>query len=346
MHPYKLRALAALCSAFLFSTALFAANGHEVRRGVIADPERELVFIGLPVSGVEAVDSSSGRSVWKSDAGALPLASDDRTVLVRGEEKPAGPRLPIALLDVATGQKSAEAVVTLPEGVRALVTAQKGRTFTTTAVAEANGFLVTWTYFETVIQGVTPLEGEMPPVRTVSGAFRVNAAGKVIELPEPPSLPDRANEPWRAGNVLASIEGGRGEAMTLKRREAGSGAPLPDVVLSRRALLGLPSADRRHIVVSERAGEGSTTDPEYRWAIVSLENGTRIGELRRNVSAAPFFLTRDNVVYESRPHGYKSGESWIVRPLELEAVRLSGGIPVWNREIRDLDYRGVLPPQR
>jgi hypothetical protein len=144
--------------------------------------------------------------------------------------------------------------------------------------------------------------------------------------------------------VSARTEGGRGEPLTLKRTETASARPLPDQILSKHAVTFVPSSDQRHLLVSERVGEGGPDDPEYLWIVFAGDTADRATELRRDVSAAPFFVFSDSVVFESRPHGYVRGEVWVNEPLEIEAVRLSTGVPKWKAELRDLSYRGPRPP--
>jgi hypothetical protein len=113
-----------------------------------------------------------------------------------------------------------------------------------------------------------------------------------------------------------------------------------------RALVALPSADRKHLLASVRVGTGGPADPEYEWSIFSLETGERLGQLRRDVSALPFFVWKDCVVFESPPQGFRRDGNWIEEPLEVRAVRLPGGERVWHRAVRDLEYRGPMPGVR
>jgi hypothetical protein len=134
--------------------------------------------------------------------------------------------------------------------------------------------------------------------------------------------------------------------LTLKRWDALTGVAFPDRVLLQKAIVALPSADESLLLGSERVGEGGPEDPEYRWSIFSLETGERLAEIRRDVSAAPFFIWDGNVVFESRPYGYRIGEVWVDEPLKIRAVRFSRGVPVWDRAVRHLEYRGPVPPAR
>jgi hypothetical protein len=366
MHPTTTR-VAALVILLLFSaTALFAqpkttdARTFELRRGVIVDGGRGAVYIPQPNGAVEAIDLSAGRVLWTYSDAALPLTVDGSLLVVQGEEKLAG-RLPIAVLDLqAGGRKVVDAVIPLPNDVRALVTDDLQRSFRATAQRDGDAFLISWTYKEIVIQGMARAPEEPLPTRIVSGAARVHiATGRVMASPAitPRPTTDAAAErikaihtldemPLQVGNVVALAKGGPGEALTLKRWDVRTAAALPDRELSKKAVVALPSAEKKYVLASERVGQGGPQDPEYRWQIFSLQSGERVGELRRDVSAAPFFVWNENVIYESRPHGYRVGEVWVDEPMKIRALRLSQGAQSWDRPVRHLEYRGPVPPVR
>jgi hypothetical protein len=140
------------------------------------------------------------------------------------------------------------------------------------------------------------------------------------------------------------VEGGRGGPLTLRRWEAAAGRPLPSVTLVEAAVTALPSADQTHLLASERAGKGGPSDPEYLWSVFSLETGGRVGEVRSDVSAAPFFVWKDALVFRSQPRGYRRQGRWVEEPLQIRALPLRGGAPLWERPVRDTAYRGVMPP--
>ena len=353
---------ATLFILLLFCTAsLFAqVRPFELRRGIIVDGGRSAVYIPRPEGAVEAVDLAAGRVLWTYSEAALPLTVDGSLLVVQGETKQSG-RLPIAILDLqGGGRKVVDAVIPLPGDVRALVADELQRSFRATAQREGDAFLVFWTYKETPVQGKFHTPDEPLPTRIVSGAARVQiATGHVVaSAATPPRQPaDAAAErvkaihmlpemPIRAGNVVALTKGGRGEKLTLQRWDANTAEALPDRELSQRAIVALPSAEQKYVLATERVGRGGPQDPEYRWQIFSLESGERLGELRRDVSAAPFFLHGENVIYESRPYGYRVGKVWVEEPLKIRALRLMEGAQAWDRPVRHLEYRGPVPPVR
>jgi hypothetical protein len=341
-------------------SAATATRVFELRHGVVIDAARGAVYVGEPKRGIDAVDLSTGRSLWRSAEAALPLALHGQLLAAQEEEAQPGPRLRIAVLDVEDGgRKVIDSAAALPADARALVADQLGRSFRATAESDGNGFLISWSYKETLVQGIARPPGEPPPTLVLSGAIRIGLDGcaattdAAAARPQPNAdqMAERLmkseglpNPPWRAGSVLAITVGGRGGPLTLKRWDARTGQALPGLVLLKQALVALASTDKTHVLASERVGAGGPGDPEYRWSIFSIETGEKVGELRRDVSAAPFFVWRDIVIFESQPHGYRNGDTWVDEPLKIIAIRCSTGESVWDRAVRGVEYRGPTPP--
>jgi hypothetical protein len=352
-------ALAAGVASIFFPALSFAAQPESpflLRRGAIVEPVRGAAYVAKPNGTIDAVDLASGRTLWTSDA-AMPLGVDNGLLVAQVEEKPrATERLLVVVLDAARGSKISEASIALPAGVRGHVADEKGRWFYAVAERQGANFLISWFYRVTFISGVAPNAAQPQQTRYYAGSARLHPeTGRVVaadggEVSETPGrwklhgAPPAA--PWQVGNVSARTEGGRGHTLTLKRTETGSGRPLPDHVLSKQAITTMPSADQRHVLASERVGEGGPDDPEYRWLIYATDSAEKATELRRDVSAAPYFVFGDSVILESRPHGYRSGELLIEKPLEIHAIRLTTGVPKWEVEVRSLEYRRSAPTAR
>lgn len=346
-------ALAAGVASILFPVLSYAAQPESVfllRRGAIVDPARGAAYVAKPNGTIDAVDLASGRTLWTSNAAAVPLGADDGLLIAQFEEKPrATERLQVVVLDAAGGGKVSEASIALPAGVRGLVNDERGRSLRVTAEREGALFLVSWYYKDARTSGIASEEREHT-VRRFAGSARVHPrTGKIVasdgglvdEVPgkwkkygTPPA------PPWRSGNVSAQTEGGRGGPLKLKRTNTANGQPLPEQTLSNQAITAVASADQRHLLAGERVGEGGPDDPEYRWAIFALDTAERATELRSDVSAAPFFVFGDSVILESSAHGYLLGDVRVDEPLEIQAVRLSTGVAKWDVELRDLAYRG------
>ncbi|HET7434971.1 MAG TPA: hypothetical protein VFN10_09700 [Thermoanaerobaculia bacterium] len=313
---------------------------------VIVDASRNLAVIGTPAGAIEAIDVASGRSVWASSDAVLPLGVNGDVILARGIDSPPRARLPLIVLD-ANGRTIRTAFAPLPEEVVALVQDDLSRRFRATATPQGNGFVVTWTFFELEMRGSADAADREPESGQFSGSFRFEpASGAIASL----NVPDEAGAvqrgAWRSGRVLASVEGGRGEALVLRRQDSATGQQISDEQISRHAIADLRSSDGAFVMVSERVGAGGPDDPEYRWSVWSLDTGAKAMELRRDVSATPFFVASETLVYVAHPHGKSIGGVWVDEPLKLEALRLSNGTPQWQRAIRDVRYTGEVPPGR
>ena len=352
----KRAALAAAVAGIFFPVLSFAAQPESpflLRRGAIVDPAHGAAYVSKPNGTIDAVDLASGRTLWTSDEAALPLGTDGGFLVAQVEEKPrATERLQVVVLEAAGGGKVSEASIALPAGVRGLVSDERGRSLRVTVEREGALFLVSWYYKDGRITGIAPGQ-DQPTVRRFAGSARVHPqtgrvvasdGGLVNEVPgkwkkygTPPA------PPWQSGNVSAQVEGGRGGPLRLKRTNSGNGQQLPEQTLSKRAITAVASADQRHLLASERVGEGGPDDPEYSWGIFVLDTAELATELRRDVSAAPFFVFGDSLILESAAHGYLLGDVRVDEPLEIQAVRLSTGVAKWDVEIRDLTYRGPNP---
>jgi hypothetical protein len=351
--------LVVLLAGMLTPIAGFAAQPSIpflLRRGTIVDSARGVACVAKPNGRIDAVELAGGRTLWTSADAALPLGVYQGLLAAQFEEKPwATERFQVVFLDVASGRKVSEATITLPAGVRALVADEKGKSFRATAQRQGILFLVSWYYKENLVNGIAPKVGE-PTMRLFAGSALISPQtgtvgsvdeGQVGDVPEQwKTYGSPPPPPWQPGTVSARTEGGRGGPLTLKRTDAGSGRQLQDRTLSNQAIAAVPSADQRHLLASERVGEGGPDDPEYRWVIFAMDTADRATELRRDVSAAPFFVFSDSVIFESTPHGYLRGGVRVDEPLEIQSIRLSSGVPKWKVELRDLSYLGPRPPAR
>jgi hypothetical protein len=357
--PFPSRRFFVLSLLFFTGTLVLAEpmpRGVELRRGVILDGLAANGYFSVPGGGIEAVDLATGRTLWTSEDAALPLALYGRLLVTQAEDERPMSRLRIVVFDVeGRGHKVIESTIPLPEDVDAVVDDELTRSFRASVAPDAGGFVVSWLFKDAAIEGMKRSE-EVAPEREVTGAAHIDlATGRAVAVAPRRAIADALAErlkasnvlaqlPWRTGDVLAATEGGRGGPLLLKRWDALTGAALPDRQLVSKGLVALPSADRSHLLASERAGEGGSADPEYRWSLFSAESGEPVGELRRDVSASPFVLSDGNIVFETPPNGFRSGGAWIEEPLKIRAVHLSNGNPIWDREIRDLRYRGPVPP--
>jgi len=313
--------------------------------GALVDLARGTAYLGAPAGGVEAVQLESGSLLWSTEAASLPLALNDGALLAQGDEARSDPPLALVVLNTAEAGKTLFQMTTpVPRGVRARVTDSARGAFRVQARAVDRGFALNWTFRENPPHDMPP-EGRNVAPSVSNGALLVDLKARRVE-------PLIADGSLRAGSdglapsaaVRARVEGGRGDALTLKRWNPHTRDALPDRVLLEKALLSLPSADERHLLAVERVGGGGPGDPEYRWSIFVLESGERVAELRRDSSAAPFVVWKDLMLVVSPPQAGERDGRWIEEPLSLLAIDAKSGAPRWRRALRDLEYRGAPSP--
>jgi hypothetical protein len=99
------------------------------------------------------------------------------------------------------------------------------------------------------------------------------------------------------------------------------------------------SADKRHIMASERVADDKTW-AKYRWIVFDRATNKRIGEFRTHLAFAPFVVRDSTLIYETTPY-VNAGKS---EPAKLRGVNLANGQETWNVEVREVSFRGPYPP--
>ncbi len=338
----------------------------ELAPGVVVDGLRPALYIMRPGGGIEAVHPDSGEVHWNSHEGDKPLWASGDLLLAQREPGPNAGSLSLALIDVTRGGRETRRLeVPLPDQVSATVQQGLGLAFTTTSRLYDDDVLITWRFVRRDISGAPPA-GPQPPPDVWEGALQVDLdAAEAVEIDPtearqtalaqlPTTIRHRVESgelrvpPPRVGQVFASVTEkdrlGGGLRLVLDRWDAESGRPLPEIVLlDRRPVARLVSADRHHLLVAtvEEAGAWE----RYRWTIHSLETGEAVATARSFMSVAPFFVRGGLLIHVRQPHRRLVGDEWIARGLELRAVSFADGQEQWTRPVRDTGFRGPLPPQ-
>ncbi len=144
--------------------------------------------------------------------------------------------------------------------------------------------------------------------------------------------------------IVARVEAeGDKSRWVLERRDQITGdvvasvpLPVPDPVA------GFPSADGRHVLISERLPRDGALS-RYRWSIYS-SSGTLAGAVENRQSLAPFIVIDGLLITESPAHGSRVDDRWIEESRKLVAIDLENGLQRWQAPIRDTAYRGPRRP--
>ncbi|MEM1206805.1 MAG: hypothetical protein AAGN66_26460 [Acidobacteriota bacterium] len=308
-----------LISAMLMATAAAAtpSSSTMVRDGVVVDVERSMAFLAAPDGGIEAVDLTAGAVVWTSKAADKPLAVTGDLLIAQAEPTVAG-SLEIAALPLnAPNRRSMSASVPLPEGLWSRLDNGLSRTFQAWAQPADGELLVVWNASQNsaTLQGYlrSEREGQAPrnlPVQLEGAATIDLASGRVAEAP------------------IA-------EATVRPRTLA---VDTPHTSYSRTYL----SADGRHVLSSQHSANRDWTRA-HRWTIEDRATGQVIGEIDHFLGTAPFVVVGRSLIFESRPHVLRRDGEFVSAPLEVRAVDLTDGTPLWTRELRDAEFRGPFP---
>lgn len=336
-------------------------KAFEFRPGILVDPADGVVYVMSQDRGIDVVDLSSGKRVWRTTRADKPLLLSG-TLLVA--QRDVADRLRIVGLDTAdSGALLFRADVELPEGVRASLDDGLGTSFSVSARRHQDDLIISWRFFKQYISGVAPLPGETASAEQFSGAARIEIGTGQVEVVGPSELPpsSEARLPenvallvetgallgpvYHAGDVVAvatRVSDEVGRRVVLHRWHSVNGQPLPDVTLFEGGLtLRYASADNRHLLAS-MAGESD--GPAWAWVIYSLETAEVVAEIRNTMPGAWFFLWDSSLMHESRPSRRLVDGKWLDEPLKIRAVELTTSAERWSWPVRDTAYGGPYPP--
>jgi hypothetical protein len=301
--------------------------------GAVVDAARGIAYVAQPQGGIEALDLSTGKAVWRSAAAAKPLALVGGALLAQDEPGNDG-ALRLATLDAATGAERMRAELALPVGISATVTDNLRGTFRVRAgVLEGeSSVVIAWT-----AAAAPPLRGFLPPdlSRTPVGAPAA-------------AVPAARAGGFRRGAARLDLAAGRltpvldSEAVGLAAALDRSLAPAASAeAAGESGFAGLPSIDGRHALTSERV---AGTLHAYRWSISDRATGAVVAVLDAPVSFAPFVVAGPKVIYLAQPSLWRENGVTIRQELRLRALDLATGAVGWQAVVRDSAYRGPIPP--
>lgn len=300
---------------------------QKLRDGVIVD--HDTAYISAPNQSVSAIDLLNGSVRWNSSNGALPLALNGNRLLTQVEPTPATQsRLELAVLNTAqSGARLQQASRALPAGVRAIIGETLRGKFRVAADREDGTALVAWDFQPRVPQGIAPRPDATDPQaraaapatpapgQTMRGTLRVNMTS----------------------GAIAPVTAAAPPAPLLRKLTATERSGVASTLAARDPYV---SADGAHLAVSERIADDRTWN-KYRWSIYDRGSGQSLGAIATHVSIAPFVVRNSRVIFTTTPYVHRElGE----QPAKLRAYDLTSGSEAWSVEVRDLEYRGPVPP--
>lgn len=343
----------------LILTMLPAFSNESLVPGVVVDSDR--LFMMNPNGQIDAIAIESGSVLWTSNAAAMPLTVLNGLLVSQAEATKAGV-LDAVVLEKNSGNVNKRLSISVPNKVWALVSDQLGRQFLARGGVRDDQIYLVWEQTIKPVRGAWRPESASAP-EILTAAHRLDLPGNTSQSADTsildrriPTLPQEMNqlfqqgqlsgEPFYSGNTFAAVtspnQGGQNQVRLL-RWQTSTGERLADIVLTSGAtILQLPSADQQHLLVSKRANRGAWE--EYSWSIFHIDTGAKLGEISSHFSHAQF-LVKDSILLHDIPaHGRQQETGWADIPRQLRAVQLVGGTEIWTRPLRDLSYRGQMPP--
>ena len=101
------------------------------------------------------------------------------------------------------------------------------------------------------------------------------------------------------------------------------------------------SVNAQHILVSKLKADPSQWK-KYAWDVYDT-NGQLIGSMNHSSSYSPFIVSGKTIVFISQPNSRVKNNNWVESPLTLQAVSLDSGNTIWDKEVRDLRFKGPYP---
>jgi hypothetical protein len=319
----KRTSIAFLCFA-LMSVAASAQQRIALREGIVVDPTQPVAYVMTPQRGVAAVDMRTGATLWTSNAAAKPLAISGNRLVSQVEPNSATNRLELVALDVQRGERAVGNATDLPAGVRVSVGETLAGTFMSTARTESGSVVVTWSYLPRVVSGMSPEAGRETDRVTASVPRRV---GPIIGGV-------RMNPMTGAMTRIAT------QAMIPAASSTIAGRATNEIIATPLKGTQYESADGRHVLLSERVADDREWE-KYRWTVFERQTGRKIGETRSHVSFAPFVVRDLTLVFQTTPYRLGKNEE---QPARLRGVSLDSGRETWSVPVREVVYRGPMPP--
>jgi hypothetical protein len=341
---FSLLILTAACGIAHASTS---ARAFEFSQGVIVDALLSIVYMSNSEAGIDAFKLSNGEVIATSTHGTKPLLLYDDVLLAEAKDKI--DVLSIVGLTTKDLKPKFAVDLSLPDQIRT-------GSFYANASIESNEIIVQWRSIQRPMSAIPTRE----PAHVRSGFARIDpATGRPIAAGEgEPSVPPTpqagipvivqklvddgalATPLCQVDDLIAAlqyVEENGGIHMTLRRWNKDTGESLPVVsVFGGELTFRSFSRDCRNMLASKPA-DG------WIWHIYSIVTGEQIAEIHNSLPAAEFFISGENLIYESPAVGDRISGRLRIDPPRLVAIDLNTGRELWARPIGEPAYVGPFP---
>jgi hypothetical protein len=318
-------------------------------RGVVFDPEADLMYVATPDGGVDALRMRDGTTAWSTSEASEPLQIVGNSMAAHADPVPGDPpNLRIAFFDRTTGKRTCLLLPEVPALPHAKVADVRTGHLRVSLDEPGDGLFLSWSSqtFDPVesLAGSEAPEPRTPPKghQLVSGLIQVDLAAcqsrsvDISEVPAPkPSVPppgwnglqvdEPASKPFYVDGVITALELRPlrdGVQYRLKRWRRADRKPIgviPLISLKQRAHTGL-SIDRRFVSFSEWL---SRPPPHgtLRWHVFSAADGRRVTTTESPCMASSFAVHEGQIITFERERvcvlDRKSGREQYRRPVRV-----------------------------
>lgn len=298
-------------------------NYFELSPGVIVDFKDNRVYLMSPDKTVEAVDITSGKTLWNSNAAAKPLTVGADQLVCQADASDAVNNLNLVVLNPQNGRSISKRTIALPSRVNTRVNDALSSRFRSRAVSIGDDIYVTWEHQAYPVRGLPPLPGEKAQIKEAdqpqqtAGVVRLDLRTGDARMLEPVAVPEAVQESWPADMI---------------RKPGESPAPHQRI-----------SIDGKHTLKSKLIGDDRVWE-KYQWTIIDNQTGKEVGQLKSFLSQSGFIITDSRILFETSPYARNTASGPQQEPLMVRMVDLKNGTQIWRKPVRDTSFQGPFPP--
>ncbi|RKZ66916.1 MAG: hypothetical protein DRQ44_06205 [Gammaproteobacteria bacterium] len=338
----------------------------EFRPGVIVDPDNSgVVYLMSPENGIESIDISSGTRIWFTHLAQKPLLLKKKLLIAQYQSPEQHNSLQIVGFEITAPNKAAfKTNIILPTDVQVSIVDSMESSFRINASISERDLVLHWSYLKHAVSGIDNNANDNISDVSKKGIVKVNLDSmQAVHFPldtkpgqSEARLPDFVSTKLAEENLPGPVLYGERVIAVVKRKSANQGITLFRWDHAGNALRELDlfghgmtyryaSADGRYLLASKRSDGAKDTHGKYLWNIHSVDTGKKLAELHNERVGAWFFVWGTLLFHEVLPNSKLVNGKWLREPLGLQAINIRTGAPLWFTPIRDLIYRGELPPE-
>ncbi len=303
-------------------------KSFELGPGVVVDSGQHRIYAMSVDSGVNAVDTSTGKRVWSTKVAAKPIGLAANHVICQAVSAGKENTLRIVVLNSETGETISAGTLALPQNVIPSVRETMKGNFVAAADGANDSAVISWRFVKRPERGLPPhtkptlpntsdIQPDMALAAPSTGAFRMN-------------LVTGATSPIEAADINS--------AQTEQERRLKLNAGIS--TLGHNQFI---SRDLRSFIVTQEVTP-NTQPKKYTLTVYDRATNARLGELQSRFSAFSFFIDESRIVYIASSYAERVGQGLSFRHRRIIATDLVSGLDIWSLEVPDLAYHGSFPP--